>query len=130
MEDHFQNASGHTGTTCLKILVADDEILIRTALRRLLERRGHQVHEAEDAAQALALLEQDTFDAVLVDRRMPGEGTAVLAWLEENRFPGVAILMTGEVASDAQDLGSGVLRLQKPFPFPSVIPMVEGAPSP
>lgn len=130
MEEPFSNASGRAGATSLKILVADDEILIRTALRRLLERRGHQVHEAVDAAEAVALLERNTFDAVLVDRRMPGEGTAVLAWLMENRFPGVAILMTGEMASDAQDLGRGVLRLQKPFPFPSVIPMVEGAPSP
>lgn len=114
------------GAAGLRVLVADDEVLIRTALRRLLERRGHSVLEACDAAEAIALLGSGSFDAVLVDRRMPGEGTAVLAWLRENRFPGVVILMTGELAGDVREACEGVVRLQKPFPFPSVIPLVEG----
>jgi CheY-like chemotaxis protein len=112
----------------LRVLVADDETLVRTALRRLLERRGHLVEEAADAYEAVDLLEHHAFDAVLVDRRMPGGGASVLAWLEEHRFPGTVILMTGELAADAQDVLDGVRRLQKPFPFPSVIPLLEGLP--
>ncbi len=110
----------------LRILIADDEPLIRTALRRLLERRGHKVHAAADAFEALALLEGGAFDAVLVDMRMPGGGDSVLAWLDDHRFGGIKILMTGELSSDAEWMRDGVRRLQKPFPFPSVIPLVEG----
>lgn len=109
----------------LRVLVADDEPLIRAALQRLLTRRGHHVHPVADAFEAVAALEGNDFDAVLVDMRMPGDGATVLAWLEERRFPGVTVLMTGDLAADAEGMSDGVRRLQKPFPFPSVIPLLE-----
>ncbi|HSW31119.1 MAG TPA: response regulator [Longimicrobiales bacterium] len=111
--------------TTLRVLVADDEPLIRTALRRLLEKRGHRVHEAPDAFAALEVLRAEPVDAVLVDMRMPGDGTTVLDWLREQRFGGMTILMTGELAVDAPGAGEEVHRLQKPFPFPSVVSLLE-----
>jgi CheY-like chemotaxis protein len=109
----------------LRVLVADDEPLVRAALARLLTRRGHHVHPVADAFEAVAALEEDHFDAVLVDMRMPGDGATVLAWLTERRFGGVTVLMTGDQATDAEGVSDGVRRLQKPFPFPSVIPLLE-----
>lgn len=125
MEDHEPAAVAGRGA--LRVLVADDEPLIRSALRRLLERRGHHVQAACDAFEALALLDTQTFDAVLVDMRMPGGGASVLARLAEMGFTGPRILMTGDLAADAVGVSQGVRHLQKPFPFPSVIPLLEGS---
>lgn len=60
------------------ILVVDDEPLIRSELRRLLERSGYLVAEAGSVAEATAL-RPSSFDLVLCDLRLPGEeGTALL----------------------------------------------------
>ncbi len=54
------------------ILVVDDDADIRRVLRRLLERAGHQVIEANSAATALeAVLGEDVPDAVVSDVVMP-----------------------------------------------------------
>lgn len=111
----------------LRVLIADDEPMILRALTRLLERRGHQVHAVGDAYQALELLEHHTFDAVLVDAQMPGDGSTVLHTLERSGFQGTAVLMTGALAADAKEISDGVRRLQKPFRFQSVIPLLEGS---
>jgi CheY-like chemotaxis protein len=109
----------------LRVLVADDEPMIVKALERLLRRRGHLVDTAFDAYRALELVEANVYDAVMVDARMPGGGQSVLARLEETAFRGVRVLMTGEIAADATGVHDDVRRLQKPFPFPSVIPLLE-----
>jgi CheY-like chemotaxis protein len=109
----------------LRVLIADDEPLILRALTRLLERRGHEVHAVPDAYQALELLGRGSFDAVLVDAQMPGGGPSVLDHLRESDYSGVAVLMTGAIAADATGISDGVRRLQKPFHFRSVIPLLE-----
>jgi len=53
------------------VLVVEDNALNRRLVQRLLERRGHQVTVANDGKEALELLEQQTFDAVLMDVQMP-----------------------------------------------------------
>ena len=109
----------------LHVLVADDEPMIVRAIQRVLERRGHEVHTAADAYGALDLLEGREFDAVLVDDRMPGGGRAVLGRLQTRNYTGTAVLMTGGAIGDAEDVSARVHWLQKPFPFPAVISLVE-----
>ena len=109
----------------LRVLIADDEPMILRALTRLLERRGHDVCAVGDAYCAIDLLKEETFDAVFVDSQMPGGGPSVLAHLEESGYPGLAVLMTGAIAADATGVSNGVRRLQKPFRFQSVIPLLE-----
>lgn len=111
----------------LRVLIADDEPMILRALTRLLERRGHHVHAVEDAYTAIDLLDRYAFDAVMVDAQMPGGGPSVLAHLDARGFDGVAVLMTGAIAADANGVSDGVRRLQKPFRFQSVIPLLEGS---
>ncbi|HBX36967.1 MAG TPA: response regulator [Pseudohongiella sp.] len=55
-----------------KVLVVEDEQVIRTALRRLLERHDYQVSEAGSVKDALDLLAEQTFDIVVSDLRLPG----------------------------------------------------------
>jgi PAS domain S-box-containing protein len=59
-------------TAALRVLVAEDNALNRRVLLRLLEKRGHTVLLAEDGRQALAAVERDAFDVILMDVQMPG----------------------------------------------------------
>ena len=67
----------------LRVLVVDDEALARARLRMLLADctapSADVLGEAENAAQTLTALQQDTFDVVLLDIHMPGENGVSLA---------------------------------------------------
>lgn len=56
----------------LRVLFVDDEAAIREIMRIELPRMGHEVTICEDGAHALKALEKQTFDAALVDLKMPG----------------------------------------------------------
>ena len=55
----------------LTILVAEDNLVNQTLARRLLEKRGHTVIVAETGKAAVAVVEKQTFDLVLMDVQMP-----------------------------------------------------------
>jgi signal transduction histidine kinase/ActR/RegA family two-component response regulator len=55
----------------LRILVADDTEMNRVVIAQLLDRLGHDFVFALDGAQAIARIEQDNFDLVLMDVQMP-----------------------------------------------------------
>ncbi|MCR9161794.1 MAG: response regulator [bacterium] len=54
-----------------RVLVVDDEAQIRRVIRKVLRADGYEVIEATGGAQALATLEQNDVDTVLLDMRMP-----------------------------------------------------------
>jgi CheY-like chemotaxis protein len=112
----------------LRILVADDEPMILKALKRILEWRGHFVTTASSAHEALERLAESSYDAAMVDARMPGDGITVLKHLEADPgFTGTVVLMTGALSSDPSlEVGPTVLRLQKPFRFLDIVPLLEG----
>jgi len=56
----------------LRILVTDDETIIRLGLRRTLIGLGHEVRMAADGREALKLGAQESFDVAILDVRMPG----------------------------------------------------------
>ena len=56
----------------LRILVAEDTEMNRVVIAHLLDRLGHDFVFALDGAQAIARIEQDAFDLVLMDVQMPG----------------------------------------------------------
>jgi len=62
------------------VLIVEDEPIIRTALRRLLDRNGYEVSEADTVAAARALVEHREPDLVIADLRLPdAEGTEMIA---------------------------------------------------
>jgi len=94
-----------------RVLVVDDDMLVRETLVEQLEGEGFQVVAAADAAQALALLDRDgRVDALVSDLSMPGmDGIALIAEARR-RYPGLpAILLTGmaDGTADARILASG-----------------------
>lgn len=84
-----------------QLLIVDDKANIRLTLTALLGRAGYYVQSAEHGEQAVALLEQHTFDLLLVDLRMPGmDGMQVVA-AARARQPDIAIIvLTGHGSLD------------------------------
>mgnify|MGYP000112018862 CR=1 FL=1 len=97
-----------------RILIVEDEAIIRRALRRLLERHDYRVDEAESVSDAMGL-DPQRFDLVISDLRLPGEpGTELIA-----RAAPVPVLIMTSYASmrsavDALKLGA-VDYVAKPF---------------
>ncbi len=97
-----------------KVLVVEDEQVIRTALRRLLERHEYQVSEAGSVNEATDLLAKDSFDIVISDLRLPGApGTDLI---QATNTP--VLIMTSysslRSAIDSMKLGA-VDYISKPF---------------
>ena len=57
-----------------RILLVEDNLVNQRVASGLLTRRGHHVTVARDGREALARLEQETFDLVLMDLQMPVMG--------------------------------------------------------
>ncbi|OGX41935.1 MAG: hypothetical protein A3G37_02095 [Omnitrophica WOR_2 bacterium RIFCSPLOWO2_12_FULL_46_30] len=55
-----------------KILVIDDEELVIRSLSKLLEKNGYTVFLAKNGQDALVMVEEETFDLLIADIRMPG----------------------------------------------------------
>jgi class 3 adenylate cyclase len=78
-----------------RILVVDDNASNRDLLSRRLQRQGHTLLQAEDGTIALALVEKETLDLVLLDLMMPGiSGYDVLVSLKSDpRFRDIPVIM-------------------------------------
>lgn len=80
----------------VRILVIDDEKVIREGVDRALRKSGYEVVKAGDGDKGVTLLEESHFDIVLTDLMMPGlDGFAVLEWIQENRPQIQVIVITG-----------------------------------
>src|ERR1041385_8919500 len=92
------------------LLIVDDEKSTRDGLRAALEDR-YDVYLAEDAKAAMNLLEQENFDVLLTDFRLPNEdGMKLIARAKSLSKPPMCILMTAygseEVAVEAMKRGA------------------------
>ena len=78
-----------------RILVVDDNVSNRDLLSRRLQRQGHTVLQAEDGTIALAMVEKEALDLVLLDLMMPGiSGYDVLTLLKgDPRFREIPVIM-------------------------------------
>jgi two-component system, cell cycle sensor histidine kinase and response regulator CckA len=98
-----------------RLLVVDDEPLVRTTLLRLLRLRGHEVVEATGGEDALGRGDLDSFDVILTDLGMPGMNGRALATALRKRLPRTPIvLLTGDTEpGEPDDVITAVLA--KPF---------------
>ena len=75
-----------------RILVIDDERPIRTAIRRMLERAGYEVEEAEDGAVGMQRLRARPADLAIIDLLMPNMGGVETIREVQTQFPQIKIL--------------------------------------
>lgn len=99
------------------VLVVEDEILVRLTAAAGLEDAGFTVIEADDAAQAIEILNsRDGICAVFTDVNMPGSLDGVdLAQLVHDRWPDVRILVTTGGADLSGGLPDGAEFVPKPY---------------
>jgi len=115
----------------VKILVADDEVMMRNLILKILESEGYQIAMASSGDEALEMLSADKYDLLLTDVRMPGmNGFELLNKVKQNWPDMAVIVMTGY--GDAYTIKEALLQgadeyLSKPFKGHEVSLIVERA---
>ena len=99
----------------VRILLVDDEEEIRRLLTRRLTRRGYAVTTVTDGSQALAMLEQGSFNLAILDYMMPGMNGLELAGQCRARQPSLRILIMTGSPIIAEIEAQGYLCLRKPL---------------
>ncbi len=102
-----------------KILIVDDELILRESLSRWLERDGHRVETAASGEEALDRFKETRYDILLVDIKMEGiSGLEVLRHVKESD-PDVAVVMItayGSISTAIEAMKNGASDyLLKPF---------------
>ncbi len=116
-----------------RVLIAEDEALIRLDLREMLQEEGFDVvGEAADGEQAIELAVELNPDLVICDIKMPKmDGIAAAAQIAEKRIAPVVILTAfsqRDLIERARDAGA-MAYLVKPFQKRDLLPAIEMATS-
>jgi CheY-like chemotaxis protein len=113
------------------VLVIDDEELVRTQLRRSLERRGYDVEEANDGMSGVAAAARLTPDVMIIDMTMPDiDGAEVVRRVRAAGSRAAIVLSSGyQAAAAAERLGPDMYQvfLPKPFGLNELVDAVEKA---
>ncbi len=115
----------------VKILVADDEAMMRNLILKILETQGYQVTVVSSGDEALEKLKTENYDLLMTDVKMPGMTGFDLLKQVKAEWPGMAvIIMTGY--GDAYSVKEALLLgadeyLSKPFKSQEVTLIVERA---
>jgi PAS domain S-box-containing protein len=100
----------------LRILVVEDDFLIRLNTMDMLEELGHQIAEAATAEEALAKLEEESFDVLLTDMGLPKMSGTELAVAVRERLPDIGVVFaTGHHNLPGVPGSRPAVLLQKPF---------------
>jgi DNA-binding NtrC family response regulator len=103
----------------MKMLVVDDEAIVLKSCRMVLEAEGCEVISAASVGEALAILEQQAPQLLLIDVKMPIHNGMYLMRRVKEKRPDIPIIVmsgyaTAETIQEAEDLGAAAF-LPKPF---------------
>src|SRR5204863_5346539 len=112
-----------------RILVVDDEKVIREILADFLSMEGYVVHAVEDGVEAMKELKKRSYNLVISDLKMPNMGgLELIAQVTEESIPVITVIMTGfgtvETAIEAMKKGAYDYIL-KPFKVEEVVHIVQ-----
>lgn len=114
-----------------KILIVDDELLIRNFLAETLRRKHFEVMTAESGSIALKLIEDHVFDLVITDMKMPDmSGLEVLKKVKEISPGSMVVIITafGSIQNAVEAMRFGAFNyLVKPFSPDTIEAMLEKA---
>ena len=113
------------------ILLIDDEKMIRRTLRKSLEKENYICHEAENAGEAIAKLEQNIYDLAILDVKMPDKNGLELLPEIRRSYPDTGVIMATAITDvntvvQCMKLGA-VDYLPKPFTPNELYMSVENA---
>jgi CheY-like chemotaxis protein len=113
-----------------KILVVDDDDIIRGLVSKMLSRLGYEVASADSAEVGLALFEKNKFDLILTDFHMTGmDGIAMAGCIKEKSPSTQVVLMTADngKATLTGDRDTAIDKaLSKPFSIEEMEVAVQG----
>ena len=112
-----------------KILIVDDEAIVREILMEFLEILGYQADQLEDGVSGLEAMNSGNYSIAFTDIRMPGiDGIEFVKCLKKTRPEIPVIIITGHGAEDickeAIDAGAFAF-FQKPFHFSEIKEVME-----
>ncbi len=114
-----------------KVLLVEDEDILRKSLAMFLRNSGHEVLEAEDEAGALGLLKDGSFNLVVADIFLgEGNGLGLMSYIREHSPKVKCIAITGHASLDyaIKALRKGVSDyLLKPFKYTELMDAVDNA---
>ncbi|EIT83865.1 two-component system, sporulation family, response regulator, stage 0 sporulation protein F [Fictibacillus macauensis ZFHKF-1] len=102
-----------------KILIVDDQYGIRILLNEIFQREGYETFQAANGVQALAIVEKETPDLVILDMKIPGmDGLEILRRVKKMNESIQVIIMTAygelDMIHEAIQLGA-ITHFAKPF---------------
>ena len=116
-------------TSLPRILLVDDDPAVRETLKAVLEMSQFQVSAAGNVAEAIHLIDTQSFDALLCDLHMPGERDAfiIISAMRQQHPDTTTLLFTGHPAlkesMDAIALQADEI-LVKPVPIPELVALI------
>ncbi|MFA5410594.1 MAG: response regulator [Candidatus Omnitrophota bacterium] len=119
-----------------KILLIDDEEMIIKSLKKLLEQNDFEVFLAKNGQDAAVMTEEERFDLVIADIRMPGLNgvetiRSIYEDLEKNKLKKIpAIFITGYADEETKEKAKAlkpVAYIYKPFEIKELVDKVKAA---
>jgi|SRR5579863_7275082 CheY-like chemotaxis protein len=112
-------ADAESQVAALRVLLVEDEAIIRFSTSEMLSTLGHAVAEAENGARALELLDAGDFDILFTDIGLPDMTGDKLAAVAIGKQPNLRVIFAsgyGAPRSDLQSAGLGdAVTLKKPY---------------
>ena len=125
------HAPNEPGNTAPRVLVVDDEAAICLLLEESLTEAGFQCNTASSGQEALEILQQQEFDVLISDLRMPGMSGLALLEAAQAKYPGMILIL----ATGGGDIQAGIEAkkqyvhdfLVKPFRLEAVVTTLKRA---
>ena len=115
----------------MKILVVDDERAIRNSLKEILGDEGYDVDIAEDGATAVGMAEEERYDVIFCDIKMPNmEGTEVLEKLRADGVDAAIVMISGhgDIDTAVECIKKGAFDfIQKPLDLNRILITIKNA---
>ena len=103
----------------LRLMIVDDELIVRESLLYWFKKYGHEIDTAASGAEALQKIEQKPFDLMFVDIKMPGMDGLELLERVKTEYPDTLVVIItahGSIESAARAMRAGASDyLMKPF---------------
>ena len=121
----IEGERSHSLPNMHKILIVEDESVIRVALRRLLERHGYSLDEAGSVAEAESDFDLNAYDLIISDLRLPGApGTDLIA--RAGRVPVLIMTSYASLRSAVDSMRMGAVDyIAKPFDHADMLNAVQ-----